>query len=42
MVVERSGVLSDILLRDGESVKAGTLLGTITEYRSDTKTAGQR
>jgi Pyruvate/2-oxoglutarate dehydrogenase complex, dihydrolipoamide acyltransferase (E2) component, and related enzymes len=37
-----TGVLSDILLRDGESVKAGTLLGTITEYRSDTKTPGQR
>ena len=37
-----TGVLSDILLRDGESVKAGTQLGTITEYRSDTKTPGQR
>ena len=37
-----TGVLSEIFLRDGESVKAGTLLGTITEYRSDTKTPGQR
>ena len=37
-----TGVLSDILLRDGESVKADTLLGTITEYRSDTNTPGQR
>lgn len=27
-----TGVLSEILLRDGESVEAGSLLGTITEY----------
>lgn len=37
-----TGVLSDILLRDGEGVKAGTLLGTITEYGGNTKTAGAR
>ena len=37
-----TGVLSNILLRDGESVKSDTLLGTITEYRSDTKAPGQR
>jgi pyruvate carboxylase len=37
-----TGVLSEILLRDGESVKAGTLLGTITEYGSGTKTPGAR
>ena len=38
-----TGVLSDILLRDGEGVKADTLLGTITEYGSGTKTtAGAR
>jgi len=35
-----TGVLSEILLRDGESVTAGTLLGTITEYGSGTKTPG--
>ena len=34
-----TGVLSDILLRDGEGVKADTLLGTITEYGSGTKTS---
>ncbi len=27
-----TGVLSAILLTDGKTVKAGTLLGTITEY----------
>lgn len=27
-----TGVLSEISLRDGASVEAGTLLGTITEY----------
>ena len=37
-----TGVLSDILLRDGEGVKADTLLGTITEYGSGTKTPGAR
>jgi 2-oxoglutarate dehydrogenase E2 component (dihydrolipoamide succinyltransferase) len=37
-----TGVLSDILLRDGESAKADTLLGTITEYGSGTKTSGAR
>ncbi len=37
-----TGVLSDILLRDGEGVKADTLLGTITEYGSGTKTSGAR
>ncbi len=35
-----TGVLSDILLRDGEGVKANTLLGTITEYGSGSKTPG--
>jgi 2-oxoglutarate dehydrogenase E2 component (dihydrolipoamide succinyltransferase) len=37
-----TGVLSDILLRDGEDVKADMLLGTITEYGSGTKTSGAR
>jgi 2-oxoglutarate dehydrogenase E2 component (dihydrolipoamide succinyltransferase) len=37
-----TGVLSDILLRDGEGVKADSLLGTITEYGSGTKTPGAR
>lgn len=37
-----TGVLSDILLRDGEGVKADTLLGTITEYEGGTKTYGAR
>jgi 2-oxoglutarate dehydrogenase E2 component (dihydrolipoamide succinyltransferase) len=37
-----TGVLSEILLRDGESVKAGTLLGTITEYGSGTKVPDAR
>ena len=37
-----TGVLSDILLTDGETVKAGTLLGTITEYDGVTKTLGAR
>jgi 2-oxoglutarate dehydrogenase E2 component (dihydrolipoamide succinyltransferase) len=27
-----TGVLSEILVRDGESVKTGTVLGKITEY----------
>ena len=37
-----TGVLSEILLRDGESVKADTLLGTIDEYGDKTKTTGAR
>ena len=37
-----TGVLSDILLRDGEGVKADTLLGTITEYGSGSKTPSAR
>jgi 2-oxoglutarate dehydrogenase E2 component (dihydrolipoamide succinyltransferase) len=37
-----TGVLSEISLRDGESVKVGTLLGTITEYGSAAKTSGTR
>ena len=37
-----TGVLSEILLRDGQSVKAGTLLGTITQYGSVAKTSGAR
>ena len=37
-----TGVLSDILLTDGETVKTGTLLGTITEYDGVTKTLGAR
>jgi 2-oxoglutarate dehydrogenase E2 component (dihydrolipoamide succinyltransferase) len=37
-----TGVLSEILLRDGESVTAGTLLGTITEYGSGTKIPSAR
>jgi len=37
-----TGVLSEVLLRDGESVTAGTLLGTITEYGSGTNTPGAR
>ena len=37
-----TGVLSNILLRDGESVMADTLLGTITEYGGHTNTAGAR
>jgi 2-oxoglutarate dehydrogenase E2 component (dihydrolipoamide succinyltransferase) len=37
-----TGVLSDILLTDGATVKSGSLLGTITEYGSDTKTPGAR
>jgi 2-oxoglutarate dehydrogenase E2 component (dihydrolipoamide succinyltransferase) len=27
-----TGVLSEILVRDGETIKAGTVLGKITEY----------
>ncbi len=37
-----TGVLSDIVLRDGEGVKADTLLGTITEYGSGNKPPGAR
>ena len=37
-----TGVLSNILLRDGESVKADTLLGSITQYGGNTKTADAR
>jgi len=37
-----TGVLSDILLADGQTVNAGTVLGTITEYGSGTKTPGSR
>lgn len=37
-----TGVLSEILLRDGESVKADTLLGTIDEYGDKTKATGAR
>ena len=37
-----TGVLSDILLRDGEGVKADTLLGAITEYGSGGKIPGAR
>ncbi len=37
-----TGVLSEILLRDGESVKADTLLGTIDEYGDKTKTTSAR
>jgi 2-oxoglutarate dehydrogenase E2 component (dihydrolipoamide succinyltransferase) len=37
-----TGVLSDILLRDGEGVKADTLLGTIAEYGSGSKIPGAR
>lgn len=37
-----TGVLAEILLRDGENVNAGTLLGTITEYGSGTKALGTR
>jgi 2-oxoglutarate dehydrogenase E2 component (dihydrolipoamide succinyltransferase) len=37
-----TGVLSAILLTDGKTVKVGTLLGTITEYGSGTKTPGAR
>ena len=35
-----TGVLSDILVTDGETVEAGTLLGTITEYGRGTKIPG--
>jgi len=35
-----TGVLSGIHLRDGKTVEAGTLLGTITEYGSRTKPLG--
>jgi len=31
-----TGVLSEIVLADGETVKAGTLLGTITEFGGGT------
>jgi len=37
-----TGVLSDIHLTDGQTVGAGTLLGTITKYGTGTKTAGVR
>jgi len=37
-----TGVLSDIHLTDGQTVGAGTLLGTITQYGTGTKTAGAR
>jgi len=37
-----TGVLADILLKDGATVKAGRLLGTITEYGSGTKPPGPR
>jgi 2-oxoglutarate dehydrogenase E2 component (dihydrolipoamide succinyltransferase) len=37
-----TGVLSDILLTDGQTVKTGTVLGTITEFGSGTKTPGSR
>lgn len=37
-----TGVLAEILLRDGENVNAGTLLGTIAEYGSGTKALGTR
>ncbi len=37
-----TGVLSEILLIDGKTVTAGTLLGTITEYGSGSKTLGAR
>ena len=37
-----TGVLSEILLTDGKTVTADTLLGTITEYGSRTKTPGAR
>jgi 2-oxoglutarate dehydrogenase E2 component (dihydrolipoamide succinyltransferase) len=37
-----TGVPSAILLTDGKTVKAGTLLGTITEDGSGTKTPGAR
>jgi 2-oxoglutarate dehydrogenase E2 component (dihydrolipoamide succinyltransferase) len=37
-----TGVLSEILLTDGKTVTAGTLLGTITEYGSGSKTLGAR
>jgi 2-oxoglutarate dehydrogenase E2 component (dihydrolipoamide succinyltransferase) len=37
-----TGVLSEILLTDGKTVTAGTLLGTITEYGSGRKTPGAR
>ena len=35
-----TGVLSGIHLTDGEMVESGALLGTITEYRSDTNAPG--
>ena len=37
-----TGVLSDIQLTDGQTVGAGALLGTVTEYGTGTKTAGAR
>ena len=39
---ETGVLLSDIILTDGETVKAGMLLGTITEYGTGTKTSGAR
>jgi 2-oxoglutarate dehydrogenase E2 component (dihydrolipoamide succinyltransferase) len=35
-----TGVLSDILLKDGETVKTGMLLGTITTFGGGAKTSG--
>jgi len=37
-----TGVLSDILLGDGEGVKPDTLLGMITEYGNGSETPGAR
>ena len=37
-----TGVLSEIRLVDGETVRAGSLLGTITEYGSSNKSPGVR
>ncbi len=37
-----TGVLSEILLPDGKTVTAGTLLGMITEYGSAATTSGAR
>ncbi|WP_354049526.1 biotin/lipoyl-containing protein [Bradyrhizobium sp. LB12.1] len=35
-----TGVLSEILLMDGKTVTAGTLLGAITKYGSGSKSPG--
>ncbi len=32
VLASTTGVLSEVLLRDGANVETGTLLGTITEY----------